>query len=170
MPQTQKELLWITLKKHFGYPPDDEEKLKDWVLKKMTTQFQTFKKNMWRDYGKKGKTPSFKKYPKLQHHWSEFVQYKLSETGAKVSARNTSNSHKNIYPHKLRPSGYKKAIPKWLEMEEMLLAKGITPATANWPARSKQWFYAHGGTLDPTNGTAIYADNSSCTSITCVDG
>jgi hypothetical protein len=27
--------------------------------------------------------------------------------------------------------------------------KDITPTTITWPERSKNWYYAHGGTLNP---------------------
>ena len=36
------------------------------------------------------------------------------------------------------------------------LAKDITPATITWPERSKNWYYAHGGTLDPETGEGIF--------------
>ena len=52
-------------------------------------------------------------------------------------------------------SGYKSAVPKWEQTEATLIAKGITPATAVWPERSKQWFYGHGGSLDPQTGQII---------------
>ena len=51
--------------------------------------------------------------------------------------------------------GYKSAMPKWDQTEAALIAKGITPATADWPDRSKQWFYGHGGSLDPQTGQCI---------------
>ena len=46
-------------------------------------------------------------------------------------------------------------MPKWEQIETALIAKGITPETADWPERSKQWFYAHGGSLDPQTGKII---------------
>jgi len=30
-----------------------------------------------------------------------------------------------------------------------LIDKGITPATINWPEHLRNWYYAHGGSLDP---------------------
>jgi len=38
-------------------------------------------------------------------------------------------------------------------MEEDLLAKGIILAVFDWPDRSKNWYYAHGGRLNPNDGT-----------------
>jgi hypothetical protein len=34
-------------------------------------------------------------------------------------------------------------------MEADLLAKGIHPFSLEWPERSKNWFFTHGGSLDP---------------------
>ena len=30
-----------------------------------------------------------------------------------------------------------------------MLDAGVTLVTLSWPSRSRTWFYAHGGTLDP---------------------
>ena len=38
-------------------------------------------------------------------------------------------------------------------MEDDLLAKGIILAVFDWPDRSKNWYYAHGGRLNPNDGT-----------------
>ena len=51
--------------------------------------------------------------------------------------------------------GYRSAIPKWQRMEESLLAKGINPFSIDWPERSKNWFFAHGGSLDPGTGELV---------------
>ena len=65
--QRSKDLLWDTLLSHFNLPPecDGEDelerrlKVKEWALKKMATQFQTFKKRLYNDYIKKKRTPTF---------------------------------------------------------------------------------------------------------------
>ena len=41
-------------------------------------------------------------------------------------------------------------------MEQDLIDKDITPATITWPERSKNWYYAHGGTLDQETGECIF--------------
>jgi hypothetical protein len=38
-------------------------------------------------------------------------------------------------------------------MEQDLIAKGIISAVFHWPKRSKNWYYAHGGRLNPDGGT-----------------
>ena len=43
--------------------------------------------------------------------------------------------------------GYMSAFPKWQRMEADLLAKGIYPFSIDWPERSRNWFFAHGGSL-----------------------
>ena len=50
------------------------------------------------------------------------------------------------------------AIPKWQEIEEDLIARGIVPATFNWPIRAKYFFYAHGGTLNIEDGSFVTSD------------
>ena len=45
--------------------------------------------------------------------------------------------------------GYRSAIPKWQRMEANLLAKGIHPFSLDWLECSKNWFFTHGGSLDP---------------------
>jgi hypothetical protein len=72
--------------------------------------------------------------------------------------RNKENASKKKYHHTLGQGGYKVAIPKWEKMEQDLLARGITPATINWPERSRKWFHGHGGTLNPENGECIFGE------------
>ena len=43
-------------------------------------------------------------------------------------------------------------------MEEDLIARGIIPATFNWPLQAKYFFYAHGGTLDMEDGSFVTGD------------
>jgi hypothetical protein len=152
--QRSKDLLWDTLLSHFNLPPDLTEsklsKVKEWALKKMATQFQTFKKRLYNEYIKKKRTPTFTgPLEKLKDHWDAFVEYKESSEAVKRSAINKANAEKKIYHHVLGTGGYKSAVPKWEQTEAALIAKGITPDTADWPLRSKQWFYGHGGSLDP---------------------
>src|SRR6185369_14975921 len=60
IPETEKEMLWADVKRHFTFP-EDKEQFKDWVMKKMAIAFQMFKKNFNKDYVKKGLTPDFEK-------------------------------------------------------------------------------------------------------------
>ena len=55
----EKEQLWNKLKKNFTVPAKSEESAKHWTLSKMAEQLQTFKKNLMKNYIKKGKTPEF---------------------------------------------------------------------------------------------------------------
>ena len=55
----------------------------------------------------------------------------------------------------MRLGGYWSAIPKWQRMEADLLAKGIHPFSLECPERSKNWFFAHEGSLDPQTGEPI---------------
>jgi predicted unusual protein kinase regulating ubiquinone biosynthesis (AarF/ABC1/UbiB family) len=59
VPQREKEQLGRELKQNFTLPAESEELVKEWTLKKMATQFQTFKKNLTNDYIKQGKMPKF---------------------------------------------------------------------------------------------------------------
>lgn len=43
-------------------------------------------------------------------------------------------------------------------METGLLERGIVLATANWPERSKHWYYAHSETLNPSDGSLLLSD------------
>ena len=54
--------------------------------------------------------------------------------------------------------GYRSAIPKWQNLEAEITAKGIIPETIekNWPQCAKNWFYAHGGSLNPDTGKLIF--------------
>ena len=67
------------MKLHFNLPDDKEEVLKNWVTNKMAIAFQMFKKNLNKDYIKKGLTSHFEQNFKKQHpFWDAFVQYKFS--------------------------------------------------------------------------------------------
>jgi hypothetical protein len=66
-------------------------------------------------------------------------------------------SKKQHFHHHVQ-GGYSAAIPKWQKMEEDLIARGIIPATFNWPLRAKYYFYAHGGTLNLEDGLFVTSD------------
>jgi hypothetical protein len=50
-------------------------KVKEWDLKKMVTQFQTFKKRLYRNYPKDKKAPQFSgPLEKHRDHWDAFLE------------------------------------------------------------------------------------------------
>nr|ABA97949.1 transposon protein, putative, CACTA, En/Spm sub-class [Oryza sativa Japonica Group] len=158
VPDSEKEMLWTTMLETFTLPAGTEDKVKRWTLKKMAEQFQSFKGDLYQKYILKGQTPNFDTFPKLRDHWDEFVAYKTGEQGQAMMERNKENAAKKKYHHHLGSGGYSIAMPKWEEMEASLIERGIEPAIANWPERSKFWYYAHGGTLNPADGSLVFGD------------
>nr|AAK92612.1 Putative cytochrome P-450 like protein [Oryza sativa Japonica Group] len=156
VPDSEKEMLWTTMLETFTLPAGTEDKVKRWTLKKMAEQFQSFKGDLYQKYILKGQTPNFDTFPKLRDHWDEFVAYKTGEQGKAMMERNKENAAKKKYHHHLGSGGYSVAMPKWEQMEASLIERGIEPATANWPERSKFWYYAHGGTLNPADGSLVF--------------
>ena len=58
VPDTQNDMLWNDIKKHFTLLEDVEDNLvKGWTLSKMVSQVQNFKKKLARYFIKKGRTP-----------------------------------------------------------------------------------------------------------------
>nr|AAV43865.1 putative polyprotein [Oryza sativa Japonica Group] len=139
VPDSEKEMLWTTMLETFTLPAGTEDKVKRWTLKKMAEQFQSFKGDLYQKYILKGQTPNFDTFPKLRDHWDEFVAYKTGEQGQAMMERNKENAAKKKYHHHLGSGGYSVAMPKWEQMEASLIERGIEPATANWPERSKFW-------------------------------
>ena len=86
--------------KHFTLPEAlidlQREKVKKCALKKMATQFQSWKKRLWKSYVEnKRKTLEFKgEYVKLADDWDEFVKFKESEEAKKRSRINKVNANK----------------------------------------------------------------------------
>ena len=98
----------------------------------MAIAFQTFKKNLNKDYIKKGLTAHFEKDFKNQHpNQDAFVQYKSSEDNEQQTTQAKENASKKKHFHHLGQGGYASAIPKWQKMEDDLVARGIVPATFN---------------------------------------
>jgi hypothetical protein len=122
----------------------------------MATQFQKFKQQLDKDYIKKNRTPNWIEYPKLKEHWMSFVEYKKSENFAKASARGKKSRGKKEHDHHLGQGGYAFEVPKWQKMEEDLLAQGTIPTFYDWPVRVKNWYYAHGGTINSEDGSLDY--------------
>ena len=125
-----KELLWGSLLPHFNLPVDftegQTEKLKEWTFKRMAIQFQTWKKNLWDNYGPEG--PEFTgRFEKLRDLWPAFKAYRTSSRFKSRSAKNVENAKKKQYFHKLGSGGYKTAIPKWKAYEAQLLEGGVIP-------------------------------------------
>ena len=72
-----------------------KELVRKWAMKKMATQFQTWKKSLYTKYVKKNLTPNFNTrgpLAKLRLYWNDFVQYKTSEEGEKQVRRNQENA------------------------------------------------------------------------------
>jgi hypothetical protein len=142
--------------------PEDPElnsiqrRVKKWALKKMATQFNDYKKKLDNSFVKKKKTPDFNgPYEKIKDHWEAFVKYKTSERAKTRSDTNKKNAANKMYFHTMGRGGYKAGRPKWEKWENDLIAKGIQPEVRKWNQRSRDWFYAHGGTLD-AQGFCIY--------------
>jgi len=159
-----KDQLWNSLMINFSLPPEEDpnnpviqRKVKKWALKKMAEQFKNWKKRLNEQFVKKDETPEFTgQYAKIKDHWPAFVAYKKSEKAKNRSETNKLNVAKKKYHHVTGSGGYKVARAMWDKAENDLLAKGIQPATLNWPERARTWFFGHGGTLDPETGKCVY--------------
>ena len=116
-------LLWDTLLTHVNLPPglseDKKDKVKQWTLKKMATQFQTWKKNLWKNYvAAEEQDPEFTgPLEKLQNDWPAFVKQRKSEAAVARSEINKVNDGKKTHHHTLGTGGYKTAVPKWEAFE-----------------------------------------------------
>ena len=132
--ERSKNLLWDTLMSHFNLPEgltDGQRlKVKQFALKKMATQFQTWKKRLYSDYLKaEKKTPEFTgALEKIKDHWDVFVKYKESDEAKERSRKNKINAAKKEYHHVLGTGGYKRGVPKWEAVEAKMLAEGVIPA------------------------------------------
>ena len=51
--------------------------------------------------------------------------------------------------------GYRSKEPVWVAMERQMLEQGITPETAEWDRRWKNYVLGHGGTYDMETGKLI---------------
>jgi hypothetical protein len=49
-------------------------------------------------------------------------------------------------------------MPKWDKMEHDCIARGLIPATIDWPERARTYYYAHGGIINPEYGTLVLGD------------
>jgi hypothetical protein len=157
VPDSVKNLLWDEILKHSTHPEGVEPaNVKRWTLTRMATQFQKFKQQLDKDYIKKNQPPNWIEYPKLKEHWTSFVEYKKSEDFAKASARGKQSRAKKEHDHHLGRGGYAFAMPKWRKMEEDLLAQGTIPVVVDWLEPVKNWYYAHGDTINSEDGTLDY--------------
>ncbi|KAK1677171.1 hypothetical protein QYE76_038019 [Lolium multiflorum] len=114
--------------------PEDPElnivqrRVERWALKKMATQFNSYKKKLDKDFVQQKKTPDFNgPFEKIKDQWDEFVKYKTSERAMTRSATNKTNASKKMYFHTLGQGGYKAGWPKWKKREDDLIGKGIQP-------------------------------------------
>ena len=79
----------------------------------MAIAFQTYKKNLHKDFIKKGIEPDLEnKFQKLAPYWEAFKQYKLSKDAKKQPVQAKDNASKKKHYHRLGQGGYKTAMPK----------------------------------------------------------
>ena len=102
--ERSKDDLWNKLIVNFTLPPDledaEKKKVKSWTLKKMATQFQSWKKKLWEKY--ENEEPDFTgALEKIKDDWPAFVAYKKSDTAVARSAINKVNAAKKQYHHRL---------------------------------------------------------------------
>ena len=122
-----KEVLWEDIKLHFTFQTESYhddvinherlvELIKHWTMKKMATQFQSWKKELYSKYVKKGETPdwSVAKGPlaKARPFWDDFVAYKTSEEGMGRIRQNQENAQQKEYHHNMGSGGYATAVCK----------------------------------------------------------
>ena len=159
-----KDNIFNKLMQHFTLPRYDTEeqanemleKVKHWSLKKMAEAFNGYKKRLWKEYLKEKRAPKFEgPLEKQRQHWPAFLAYKNSEEGKERSETNKENAKKKTYHHKMGPGGYKVALPKFAKLEEDLRAKGITPATHDFPLRSRNWLLGHGAKYDAKGNLVV---------------
>ncbi|XP_066168352.1 uncharacterized protein [Oryza sativa Japonica Group] len=149
VPNRYKDLAWERLKRTFQFPEGSEQRAKDRALQRMSVSFKKWKSDLASKFIRKGLTPNFEdnNYRRIRLFWDDFVAYRASEEAKEISERNQANSAKNLYPHRLGPSGYAKNVDKWREREDELLEKGIEIETKDWSQRAKNYQYARGATL-----------------------
>ena len=88
---------------HFTLPEGlterEREKVKRATLKKMATQFQTWKKKLWAKYvDAEKKPPEFTgALVKVKDHWELFVQHKESDEAKERSIINKKNAKKKRF-------------------------------------------------------------------------
>lgn len=149
-----KRVLCDTVWLNFSVAEDKKKKVEEWALKKMATQFQRWKKDLWKKY--KDEDPVFTGHlVKIRDAWPDFKAYKKSGVFTSRSATNTENAKKKKYHHILGSGGYMTALPRWRRYEDALLKRNIIPQTHDWPDRSKFWLFAHGATLDAETGMIV---------------
>jgi hypothetical protein len=164
-----KRLIWDDIQLKFTFETEKYHdvitheqlvaKVYDWSMKLMATQFVSWKKDLYNKYIKKNETPNwFVQAPiaKQRPYWEEFVQYKISDEAKERSRKNQLNASKKEYHHCMGSGGYASFIPKLQKLEAELLSRNITPETLNWPERTKQWLFGHGGRLCPETGKVIH--------------
>nr|ABA96726.1 transposon protein, putative, CACTA, En/Spm sub-class [Oryza sativa Japonica Group] len=107
--QREKEMLWTTMLETFTLPVGTENIVKQWTLKKMVEQFQSFKGDLYKKYILKGLTPNFDVFSKLRDHWDELVAYKTGQQGqAMMTPEHSGRTRgKGVIPWKI---GFKEDI------------------------------------------------------------
>lgn len=139
-------------------PDELLNRVRRWTMSRMGEAFKDWKKKTYQKYVKEGKTPNFEEGPakKLAPYWEDFVSYQTSEEMMQVRMRNQNNFKKKQYHHTMGSGGYRSYTNKWVKLEQELVAKGVVPETINWNTRTKQWFFGHGGSIDPESGKVTY--------------
>nr|TKW02918.1 hypothetical protein SEVIR_7G030900v2 [Setaria viridis] len=120
--EREKEMIWEHIKENFTFEGVDEAKVKDWNFRKGAIVFQMYKKNLNKDYIKKGLTPDFTKHPNSSSR--KRVLWQLKPTPTMLRRRNTFNI--------------------------------LGQETLKWSEQAKNWYYAHGSTLNPYDASFVF--------------
>jgi hypothetical protein len=135
----EKEALWELIKAHYVFPSEHEESGKRATILAIGRAHRRFRHALNKFYVQPGVSP-FNQFGFITpNEWKTFQQLHTTPEAMTRSNRMKELIWKNKFSHRLRPGGYKVAIPLWTKKEQELREAGISDPLEGCTLRMRNW-------------------------------
>ncbi|BAH93112.1 Os05g0359000 [Oryza sativa Japonica Group] len=158
VPNTEKTVLWETMKGMFEIPESAHDSVQRQALLKIGKVWKNFKSELYKKYVKQDRTPFHdKELAHLRDQWNEFVQRCQTPEFLHQSEVNKALSACNTHPHRLGTGGYVGKSFQWArEDEEAAQLSRPTPFADIPVQRARNWVRARA--ITTSDGSISFAN------------
>jgi hypothetical protein len=135
----EKEVLWELIKAHYVFPSEFEERGKRATILTIGRALRRFRHALNKFYVQPGVSPYNRFGFITPNKWKTFQQLHTTTEAMVCGNRIKKLIQKNIFGHRLGPSGYKATIPLWTKKKQELHEAVILDPLEGCTLRMRNW-------------------------------